>query len=80
MTVKYKEMAVNRPIVIRRGWPGKIEANQMHGYVGEWVVFKLEMSDGAPAELRFPVETALEEGLVIAADRIEFGPEDYEEE
>lgn len=73
-------MSVNRPIIIKRGWDGTIEANQMHAYFGEWVVFKLPLGPGSEAELRLPIEEALEQGLVIASDRLEFGPEDYDEE
>ena len=78
--IKYKTMAVNRPVIIKRGWDGEIEANAMHAYFGEWVVFKLPLSDTAFAELRMPIEEALEQGLVVAADRLEFGPSDYDED
>jgi len=77
MNVYYKPMAINRPLIVKRGWEGEIEANQMHGYFGEWVVFKLPLSGDAYAELRMPIEAAFEEGLVIAADKIELREEDY---
>jgi hypothetical protein len=77
--ITYKEMAINRPVVIARGLSGHIEVNSINAYVGEWVVFKLPMEDGSEAELRLPVEDALEQGIVISADKI-FRDYEYEEE
>lgn len=70
-------MAVNRPFVIQRGWPGEIRVNEMNGFIGEWVVFKLPLDSGAEAELRIPLDDAFEEGLVTAADNLYY-PEDEE--
>jgi hypothetical protein len=64
-------MAINRPLVLRRGIEGEIESNQMNAYLNEWVVFKLPLSEGSFGELRMPIEDALEQGLVIAADKLE---------
>lgn len=79
--ITYKEMSVNRPVVVQRGWPGEIEVNVINGYVGEWVVFKLPMDETETtfAELRMPVDLALEQGLIVSSDKIQFYPEDYEE-
>lgn len=79
--IKYKEMSINRPLVVARGFPGQIEANGMQAYFGEWVVFKLPMNEEETVfgELRMPIEEALEQGLVIASDRIYSHEEEDEE-
>lgn len=78
-SIKYKAMSINRPVIVRRGWDGEIENNAMHAYFGEWVVFKLPLSDTTFAELRMPFDEAFEQGLVIATDKLEFTPEDFED-
>lgn len=75
----YKEMAVNRPMIIKRGWPGNIRVNEIQAYIGEWVVFELPISDTNNMEIRMPIEDALESGLVIASDRIQYTSEDFED-
>ena len=80
LNIRYKEMAINRPLVIKRGWEGNIEVNSINTYIGEWVVFKLPLSEFDHAEVRMPVELALEQGLVVAADRIVYSAEDFEDE
>lgn len=77
MRFRYKLMAVNRPVIIKRGWEGEIESNQTNAYLGEWVSFKLPLTEDSHAELRMPVEEALDQGLIIAADRIRLYDDDY---
>lgn len=74
------EISVNRPIVIKRGWEGDLEDNQVTCYFGRWAVFKFPLTDGAFAELRMPIDEALDEGLVIQTDQIVFQPEDFEDD
>ena len=76
ITVRYKQMAINRPIVLKRGIEGEIECNTINAYLNEWVVFKLPMSEGSFGELRMPIEDAFEQGLIVAADKIDL----YEDE
>lgn len=73
----YKPMVVNRPMVIKRGWPGTIRVNEVQGYIGEWVVFELPISDTSNMEIRMPIEVALSSGLVIAEDKINYTEEDF---
>ena len=75
--IRYRDMAVNRPIIVNRGIEGEIEVNATHGFVGEWVVFRLPMNE-TYAELRMPLDLAMEDGIVIAADKI-FHPEELED-
>lgn len=70
-------VSVNRPIFLKRGWPGEVETNQTNAFFGEWAVFKLPLESGAFAELRMPLEDAVEEGLVDDTDNIELTDEDY---
>lgn len=77
-------VSVNRPIIIKRGWDGETETNQVTCYFGEWAVFKFPLANGTEAELRMPIDEALEEGLIVSTDQIVFDPEDdyddFEEE
>lgn len=79
--IKYKEMAVNRPVIIQHGFPGEIECNTIQTYLGEWVVFKLAMNDEQTVwgELRLPVDEALDQGLVVSSDKI-YSPDEEEEQ
>lgn len=73
-------VAVNRPLVIRRGWEGHVESNQTNAYLNDWAVFRLPIDeDGSYAELRMPVMEAKGDGLIIDIDSIVYTPEDYEE-
>lgn len=70
--VTYKEMAIARPLVVNPGWPGVIEVNAVNAFMGEWVVFNLPLSFGANAQIRMPVEEALEQGLITAASAFDY--------
>lgn len=74
------EVSVNRPIIIKRGWDGETETNQVTCYFGEWAVFKFPIANGSLAELRMPIDEALEEGLIISTDQIVFNQEDFEDD
>lgn len=74
------QLSINRPIVIKRGWDGETECNQVNAYFGEWAVFKFPLTNGSSAELRMPIDEALEEGLIISTDQIVFNPEDFEDD
>jgi hypothetical protein len=68
--ITYKAQRVNRPIIVNRGFPGKIDCNQTMQYFGEWVSFMLPMNEEETCfgELRLPLEQAIEQGLVMSDD------------
>jgi hypothetical protein len=72
-------MAVNRPILVKRGWTGEIVVNEIKAFLGEYVIFELPLDSGSVCELRMPVEDALAEGLICAADKIVYSPEEEED-
>lgn len=78
--ITYKPMAVNRPIIIHRGVDGEVVSNEVAAFIGEWIVFKMQLNDTVAAELRIPIDEAFETGLVAPAHKVVLQPEDYEDE
>jgi hypothetical protein len=56
--------AVNRPVIVKKGWVGEVETNLVQAYIGEWVTFKIPMPSGSFLEVRLPVEDAIEAGVI----------------
>jgi hypothetical protein len=59
------EFEIQRPFVVSRGYPASyIESNQVKAFLGEYVVFELEIAEGEWAELRIPFEAGLDSGIL----------------
>ncbi len=70
------ELVTNRPIIVRPGTPGYVESNATNAYLGEWIVFAVPFGDTV-AEIRFPIEEAIDSGLIIALNEEEVLGNDY---
>lgn len=60
-----REVVLNRPFVLGRGYSGVVDTNRTSAYFGDWVSFLFPIDEDSTAELRIPLDEALEYGLVI---------------
>ncbi len=70
------ELNLNKPIIVRRGWEADVEVNQMHAYFGEWAVIRLPLTEKEFAEVRMPLDVAMDLGVIVDTEQM---LNDYEE-
>ena len=72
MNIRYKPQCADTDIIIRRGMVGRIESNLVNCYMGEWIVFEFPGEDGkVGAEVRLPLEYAVEHRLIVPENKFE---------